>query len=107
MSTSRVLVQRGVSDALTEKICGLCKYLKAGDPYTDPTAKISALFSQPSADNVLSMFREAIGEGAQVLVGDVTRDGSVIQPHVFTGVKPGTSLWEREAFGPGGSFRDT
>ncbi|KAK0496525.1 Aldehyde/histidinol dehydrogenase [Armillaria luteobubalina] len=100
MSTSRVLVQRGVSDALTEKICGLCKSLKAGDPYTDPTTKISALFSEPSAENVLSMFREAIGEGAQVLVGDVTRDGSVIQPHVFTGVKQGTRLWEREAFGP-------
>ncbi|KAK0204225.1 Aldehyde/histidinol dehydrogenase [Desarmillaria ectypa] len=100
MSTSRVLVQRGVSDTLTEKICGLCKSLKAGDPYTDPTAKLSALFSQPSAENVLSMFREAIGEGAQVLVGDVTRDGSVIQPHVFTGVKPGTQLWEREVFGP-------
>ncbi|KAK0192054.1 Aldehyde/histidinol dehydrogenase [Armillaria mellea] len=100
MSTSRVLVQRGISDTLTEKICGLCKSLKAGDPYTDPTAKLSALFSEPSAENVLSMFREAIGEGAQVLVGDVTRDGSVIQPHVFTGVKPGTRLWEREAFGP-------
>ncbi len=101
MSTRRVLVQRGVSDPLTEKICGLCKSLKAGDPYTEPTAKIS------SADNVLSMFREAIGEGAQVLVGDVTRDGSVIQPHVFTAVKPGTRLWEREAFGPGGSLSDT
>ncbi|KAK0232067.1 Aldehyde/histidinol dehydrogenase [Armillaria nabsnona] len=100
MSTSRVPVHRGVSDALTERICGLCRYLKAGGPYTDPTAKIFALFSQPSADNVLSMFRKAIGEGAQVLVGDVTRDGSVIQPHVFTGVKPGTRLWEREAFGP-------
>ncbi|KAK0215616.1 Aldehyde/histidinol dehydrogenase [Armillaria fumosa] len=100
MSTSRVLVQRGVSDALTEKICGLCKSLKAGDPYTEPTAKISALFSEPSAENVLSVFREAIGEGAQVLVGDVTRHGSVIQPHVFTGVKLGTRLWEREVFGP-------
>ncbi|KAK0482435.1 Aldehyde/histidinol dehydrogenase [Armillaria novae-zelandiae] len=86
MSTSRVLVQRGVSDALTEKICGFCKSLKAGDPYTDPTARISALFSEPSAENVL--------------VGDINRDGSVIQPHVFTGVKPGTRLWEREAFGP-------
>ncbi|KAG7447024.1 aldehyde dehydrogenase [Guyanagaster necrorhizus] len=100
MSTSRVLVQRGVSDALTEKICVLCKSLKAGDPYTDPTAKLSALFSERSAENVLSMFHEAIGEGAQVLIGDVTRDGSVIQPHVFTGVKPGTRLWEREVFGP-------
>ncbi|KAK0232070.1 aldehyde dehydrogenase family-domain-containing protein [Armillaria nabsnona] len=75
MSTSRVLVQRGVSDTLTEKICGLCKPLKVGDL----TAKITALFSQSSAENVLSMLREAIGEGAQVLVGDRTRDGSVIR----------------------------
>ncbi|KAK0231642.1 Aldehyde/histidinol dehydrogenase [Armillaria nabsnona] len=100
MSTSRVLVQQGISDVLTEKICELCKSLKARDPYMDPTARISALFSQSSAENVLGMLHEAIREGVQVLVGDVTRDGSMMQLHMFTGNKPGTRLWEREAFGP-------
>ncbi|KAK0449655.1 Aldehyde/histidinol dehydrogenase [Desarmillaria tabescens] len=89
MSSSQVLVQQGVSDNL---ICELCKSLKAGDPYTDPTATLSTLFSQSSAENILGIFHEAIGEGAKVLIGDITRDGSVIQPHVFTD--------EREAFGP-------
>ncbi|KAK0442126.1 hypothetical protein EV421DRAFT_1904303 [Armillaria borealis] len=81
ISTSRrVLVQRGVTDALTANICGFCKSLKAGDPHTDPTANISALISQLPAKNVLSALRdsEAIEEGTQLFVGDVSRDGSVI-----------------------------
>ncbi|KAK0449644.1 Aldehyde/histidinol dehydrogenase [Desarmillaria tabescens] len=41
-------------------------------------------------------FVRRLERGTKVLVGDITRNDSAIQPHVFTGVKPGTGLSERE-----------
>jgi acyl-CoA reductase-like NAD-dependent aldehyde dehydrogenase len=101
MSTERVIVQQGVSAALLANVRDLTKGLKAGDPTRDPTATLSALFTEALAENILSMVREALEAGAELLLGDVRREGAVVQPHLITGVKPGTRLWDKESFGPG------
>ncbi|KAF5390647.1 hypothetical protein D9757_002580 [Collybiopsis confluens] len=74
MSTERVIAQRAVFDRLQEAVW--------------------------SAENVLAMIQEAQSAGAQVLVGDLGRNGSLVQPHVVTNVRPGMRLWDRETFGP-------
>ncbi|CCM04245.1 uncharacterized protein FIBRA_06412 [Fibroporia radiculosa] len=96
MSTERVIVQREVAAELTEALIAEFSKLKAGGP----GEALSAQFSEASAQNIVSMLHEAQSTGAEFLLGDGTRDGSVVQPHIVTGVKPGTRLWERETFGP-------
>jgi acyl-CoA reductase-like NAD-dependent aldehyde dehydrogenase len=100
ISTERVIAQ-GEASKLISKICALAKAVRAGDPSTNADVQLSALFSENSAQNVLDLIRDAQADGAEVLVGDLSRHGSVVQPHVVTGVKPGMRLWERETFGPG------
>lgn len=96
MSTERVIVQREVANALKEALVSEFKKLKSGGP----GEQLSALFREDSAANVESMMREARAEDAEFLLGDGSRQGAVIQPHIVTGVKPGMRLWERESFGP-------
>ncbi|KAI0642106.1 aldehyde dehydrogenase [Trametes meyenii] len=100
MSAERVIVQKGAADALVGELKSLFRQVRAGDPQTDPSVSIGALFTQSSAENVVGMIREAVEGGAKVLLGDLTRQGAVVQPHIVTDVRPGMRLWERESFGP-------
>ncbi|KAL0958043.1 hypothetical protein HGRIS_000219 [Hohenbuehelia grisea] len=100
MSTERVVVHSNVADALVSEVKSLCASLKAGDPVTDSAAKLSALFSEDSAKNIVGMIHEAVDQGATLALGDLALSGAVLQPHLLTGVKPGMKIWERESFGP-------
>lgn len=100
MSTERVIVQRKAAETLIPAITKLMSKIKAGDARTHPEL-LSAVFTEQSAASVLSLITEAEADGATVLVGDKTRAGAVIQPHVLLDVKPGMKMWDRESFGPG------
>lgn len=107
MSTERVIVQRSVSDKLIALVKQISSEIKAGH-YTDfPKAQLSALFSTASAENVVNMVKEAQAAGAQVVLGDIKRDGNVVQPHIISSVKPGMRIWDKESFGPGTSYKDS
>ncbi|KZT04813.1 aldehyde dehydrogenase [Laetiporus sulphureus 93-53] len=96
MSTQRVIVQRGALSSLTSSLVESFGSLKAGG-----TGKaLSSLVSEESAERVLKMIREARDTGARILVGDITRQISVVQPHLLSDVKPGMALWDEECFGP-------
>ena len=101
MSTERVIVQRGVSEALISELTALTKKLKAGPNGSD--ANISGVFSEASAERIVRLVRDAQSAGAKVLVGDLDRKGTYVQPHIVLGYKPGMSIWEQETFGPGTS----
>lgn len=101
MSTERVIIQKGAADALIAELTALFKQVIAGDPQSDPTVAFGALFTEGSAENVLKMIKEAVDAGAKLLVGDLTRNGAVVQPHIVADVKSGMRLWQRESFGPG------
>lgn len=104
MSTERVIVQRGIAEAFTTQLISVVSKLKAGDVTTNSDTKLPPLFTEGSAQNVLNFMNEAREQGAEVLLGDLTRKGAVIQPHLVKGVKPGMALWDRESFGPGTIF---
>ena len=101
MSTERVIVQRGISDKLVSAVKALCQDLKSGDVSNDSSVRLGALFAESSAEGVLKMIQEAQGDGAEVVLGDLKREGAVLQPHLVKGLKPGMRLWARESFGPG------
>ncbi|OSX58877.1 hypothetical protein POSPLADRAFT_1151703 [Postia placenta MAD-698-R-SB12] len=96
MSTERVIVQRGVAGRLTKALVAEFSKFKSGGP----EERLGAQFSEGSAENIVSMLREAQEEGAKFLLGDGQRVGAVVQPHIVAGVRPGMRLWERESFGP-------
>lgn len=96
ISTERVIVQKEVSQKLIDQIKAIASELRAGEG-----AKMSGLFTEASAENVISMVKEAVDAGAKLLVGDLKRAGTYVQPHVVLGAKSGDRLWERESFGPG------
>ena len=101
MSTERVIVQREAAPGLVHELTALFKQARAGDPTTEPSAVLGALFTEQAAESVVGMMKDAVGDGATVVVGDLTRQGAVVQPHILMNVRPGTRLWERESFGPG------
>lgn len=100
MSTERVIVQRGIAPALITALTRLASKIKADDLDLNQSAHLGCLFSEASAQNVCSMIEEARQMGAEILVGDGSRDGPLVQPHIMKGVKPGMRLWSRESFGP-------
>jgi acyl-CoA reductase-like NAD-dependent aldehyde dehydrogenase len=99
MSTERVIVQRGVSDALISELTALASKMKAGP--NGSGSHISGVFSEASAANIVSLLKDAHDEGAKVIVGDLKYNGPYIQPHVVLGYKPRMRAWENETFGPG------
>ncbi|EDR01973.1 uncharacterized protein LACBIDRAFT_175070 [Laccaria bicolor S238N-H82] len=104
MSTERVIVQRGISEKLIAAVRALCEDLKSGDVSNDSSVKLGALFAESSAEGVLKMIQEAQADGAEVVLGDLKREGAVLQPHLVKGLKPGMRLWARESFGPVTAF---
>ncbi|KAI0312826.1 aldehyde dehydrogenase [Amylostereum chailletii] len=100
MCTERVIVMRPALPALLAAMEDLSASLVVGDPSAPETA-LSSLFTDAGAENILGLIREAKDAGAEILLGDLQRDGSLVKPHIVVGVKKGMRLWERETFGPG------
>ncbi|KAK0469277.1 aldehyde dehydrogenase [Desarmillaria tabescens] len=97
ISTERVIVQRDVSKALITAVVELCKKLRAGAPMHN---SLPVLFSQASAENVIRLIQDAVNSGAELLLGDLTKDGSTVQPHLLTSVTREMPIWKQETFGP-------
>ncbi|KAL5476695.1 hypothetical protein ACEPAI_2881 [Sanghuangporus weigelae] len=100
MSTERVIVQRGAASALLPALQKYFASIRAGDINSDSSARISSLINEGAAESVLNLMKEAKEAGAEVLLGDLKRDGAVVQPHVLSGIKPGMRAFDRESFGP-------
>ena len=101
MSTERVIIQRGVVEALTAELTALFREVKIGDFQNDPSTVLGGLLAQTSAENVVTMMKDAVAGGAEVVVGDLRRECGIVRPHILRNVKPGMELWDRESFGPG------
>ena len=98
MSTERVIVLSAVADRLLNEIQRIVQELRPGD---DSSASLGALFTESSADNVVGMIKDAVKDGATVFLGDISKQSSIVVPHLVKNVKPGMRLWDRETFGPG------
>jgi acyl-CoA reductase-like NAD-dependent aldehyde dehydrogenase len=99
MSTERVIIQSAIADQLILEIKNLVSQLKAGD-LNEQGVSLGALFAESSADTVITMIKEAEASGAEIVAGDVSRQRSVLAPHLVKNVKPGMRLWDKESFGP-------
>lgn len=99
MSTQRIIVQRNVAPRFKQVLAETFSKFKSGQGEA-----LSAQYSEAAAESIVAALGEAKAAGATFLVGDGTRKGACVQPHLVTGVEPGTRLWDRETFGPGRSI---
>ncbi|MBA2493316.1 MAG: L-glutamate gamma-semialdehyde dehydrogenase [Acidobacteria bacterium] len=98
---SRLIVDEKVHDALVEKIVGLTKKLKIGQPTEDDT-NMSAVINQRAFENTLSYIKKGQDEGGKVVTGGSgdAADGFYIEPTIIDNVKPKATIEQEEIFAP-------
>jgi len=74
-----------------------------GDPRNPETKLVGPVISESAARKVQSAVDEAIGQGAQVVIGGKTK-GSYVEPTILKNVKPEMKVVATEVFGPVISF---
>lgn len=101
-ANSRLLVQRGVKDAMVEKLAARAAATQPGDPL-DPASKMGALVDARHAANVMR-FVEAGKKTARLVTGGdqvtINGRGSFVQPTIFDDVSPQDPIAREEIFGP-------
>ena len=102
---SRLLVQRGVKDALIEKVVALARTARIGDPM-DLNTQVGPITTLPQRDKVMSYIDVAMDEGARCELGgrfpdtEGLRDGWFVEPTIFSNVTNDMRIAREEVFGP-------
>ncbi|MDT0439760.1 aldehyde dehydrogenase family protein [Streptomyces sp. NPDC005840] len=98
MAANRVLVDRSVADAFTEKFVAKVRTLKVGDP-RDPQTVIGPVINSSQAEALSAVVEQAVEQGATALVRGTTTD-NLVEPSVLTGLPADSPLLRQEVFGP-------
>lgn len=102
-SSSRLLVQRSIYDRFIDRVAERVAKLKVGHPL-DPATEIGPLIHARHLDKVLSYFRIAREEGAQIKVGGnrvaALKPGLYVQPTLLTHASNTMRVAREEIFGP-------
>ena len=98
ISAQRVLVDRSVVDAFTEKFVAAAKAMKVGRADNSDTV-IGPMVSLASTDRVMAMCADAIAKGACYLL-EPKQGGALVTPGILTDVPHEAPLWKEEVFGP-------
>src|SRR6185312_11205951 len=102
-SSSRLLVQSAIHDRFVERVAERVAQLKVGHPL-DPATEVGPLIHQRHLDKVLSYFKIAREDGAQIKVGGARAEnlkpGFYVQPTLFTNARINMRIAREEIFGP-------
>lgn len=100
---TRLIVQRGISEALIAAIVGQTHLAVPGLTWK-AHSRFAPLISQRQAEKVDVAVNRAVSAGAEALCGggffDGFGGGFFYKPTVLTGVQPGMAALEEEVFGP-------
>jgi aminomuconate-semialdehyde/2-hydroxymuconate-6-semialdehyde dehydrogenase len=106
LGTERVYVERPIFDRFVQALKNGAEKLQPGLP-SDQSAGIGPLISQEHRLKVLSYYKKAVVDGATVVTGGgipdllpALRNGSWIQPTIWTGLSEGSAVVKEEIFGP-------
>ena len=100
-ATSRVLIERGIAEALTRRLVAAANALRVGDPLDEAT-EMGPLASAAQLQRVQQYLAIADSEGLQRLCGGarVGTRGCFVQPTLYADVPSTSRLWREEIFGP-------
>jgi len=105
VSAKRILVQRSMLGAFTERLVAKATSLMLGDP-SDETTQMGPLVSERQMQRVLEQIATAPAEGATVLCGGKRSplpectSGWFVEPTVISNVEPHMHCFQEEIFGP-------
>ena len=100
-AASRVIVQRGVYEALQTKLVARAEQMRIGAPWEDDT-EIGPVINETAVEKIHSYTEIGKGEGAKLLTGGerVEGHGFYYRPTVFADVDPQMRIAQEEIFGP-------
>ena len=98
MASGRILLQRGIAAAVTERLLEKAKHLPVGDPMSGAVA-LGPLINARQVQRIDGIVRDSVAAGATLLAGG-SFDGQFYRPTVLADVKPGMRCFEEELFGP-------
>jgi len=106
LGPERVYVERSIFDEFVTRLKAGVESLKLGRP-EDQGANFGPLVSLEHRDKVLSYYRLAIEEGAELIIGGGVPDmgaqmneGAWIEPTIWTGLADDARVINEEIFGP-------
>ncbi|MFN6977810.1 MAG: aldehyde dehydrogenase family protein, partial [Gemmobacter sp.] len=100
-SSSRLLVEARVHDAVTARVAEKAARIRVGHPL-DPDTVVGPLIHPEHEAKVLSYFDRARAAGARVATGGERIDGPgcYVRPTLFTGATNAMAIAQEEIFGP-------
>jgi alpha-ketoglutaric semialdehyde dehydrogenase len=104
-AASRVIVQRGVYDALSSRLVAAVEKLRLG-PGWEPDSDVGPVINRGALEKVHSYTEIGSGEGAKLLTGGEVATGNGLdrgnfyRPTIFGDVEPGMRIAQEEIFGP-------
>jgi len=98
---SRILVQEGTAQKLTEKLRARMERLRVGDPL-DKAVDIGAIVAPVQLERIQQLVQQGIDEGATIWQPSWScpQDGCFYPPTLFTDVAPAATIAQVEIFGP-------
>jgi len=106
LGTERVYVERPIFDKFVSKLKESALKLKLGIQH-DESSDMGPLVSSTHRDKVLAYYKNAVDEGANVILGGGApsmpgdmKDGYWVEPTIWTGLSENATVVKEEVFGP-------
>lgn len=100
---SRLVLQRGIHDAVIERLLAQARDYQPGDPL-NPATRMGAMVDAQHTRRVLDYIAVGRAEGASLLTGGKAArpesGGSYVEPTIFDGVTNAMRIAREEIFGP-------
>ncbi len=99
MSTERIIVVEAVADEFARRFKAKVETMRVGDPAAGNTP-LGAVVDRKTVDKCQALIDDAVGQGAELLVGGPTTDNVLMPAHLVDKVTPAMKLFRDESFGP-------
>ncbi|KZS55520.1 aldehyde dehydrogenase family protein [Mycobacterium ostraviense] len=100
---SRLLLPDAMHDDVVDRLVGLARQVKVGDP-ADPGVQMGPLISEQQRQRVEHLISRALGDGATLATGGrrppALETGFYYEPTILTGSTPDATIAQEEVFGP-------
>jgi aldehyde dehydrogenase (NAD+) len=97
-AVKRILVHKSLVESFTEAFVKKAETYRSGDPASMDT-RVGTVIDEESAKRLESSVREAVAQGAKVLLGG-NRNGALLEPTVISNVPRDAKMITSESFGP-------
>jgi len=99
VSVQRMFIHKKIMPAVKERMLGMIKNLKVGDP-VDKATEVGPLIKTGEVDRVDAWVKEAVSEGAELLCGGSRISDTCYEPTILLNPPQNSKCSAEEIFGP-------